>query len=65
MNKWISVYDSLPQVNREQLLFLSSGAISTGYLSKRRPNVEWFIHNQEESQFEVTRWMKLPEPPER
>jgi hypothetical protein len=58
--EWISVSKSLPQVNFEQLLFLSSGGISTGYLSKRRPVIEWFIHNEEERFFEVTHWMPLP-----
>lgn len=62
--EWISISKSLPQVNFEQLLFLSSEAISTGYMSKRRPVVEWVIHNKEERFFEVTHWMPLPSPPQ-
>lgn len=63
INKWIKVEDSLPQVNWEKLLYLSSGAISTGYLSKRRPKIEWHIQNYEESLSTVTHWMNLPEDP--
>lgn len=61
--KWISVTESLPQVNYTKLLFLSRGGISTGYLSKRRPYVKWTIHDQEEEDYEVTHWMNLPDDP--
>lgn len=63
MKRWISVNDSLPQVNWEVLLYLESRAISTGYLSRRRPKIEWTIHNEEEENFIVTHWMHLPEDP--
>ena len=64
MSEWISVSESLPQVVYTQLLLLSSGEISTGYLSKRKPKVRWTIHNEEENDVEVTHWMPIPKPPE-
>lgn len=63
MNRWINPSDGLPKVNHDVLLCLLSGAISTGYLSKRRPEKIWVIHNQEEKDSTVWLWMPLPNSP--
>lgn len=61
--KWISAEKELPKVNYDVILYLSSGAISTGYLSSRRPQVFWAIHNEEECEASVIYWMPLPKEP--
>jgi hypothetical protein len=46
------------------ILCLSDGTISTGYLAKRRPNIEWEIHDPESFHLIVKYWMPLPDAPE-
>lgn len=61
--KWFDVEKNLPQVNFTQLLFLECGSVSTGYLSRRRPEIIWEIHDERVRKSKVTHWMPVPEDP--
>lgn len=62
-HRWINVDDSLPNINHPILLCMKSGLVSTGVLSKRRPDLLWEIYDPDTSDDDsVIGWAELPVP---
>lgn len=68
MSKWISVKDKLPPVD-EKVLVIWSGQVEMAILESEQnnwqeyPNGDFQCHEDNQSGYEVTHWMELPEPP--
>ena len=77
--KWISVKDRYPEENKDVLLFgylipskwqkavgvESHSIISTGhYQFYEKENMHVFTVGRDDSNYEITHWMELPEKPE-
>lgn len=60
---WISVKEHVPNVNFTVILCLSDGSVSTGYLSRRRPEKIWYIHDPECQNQSVLWWAYIPQTP--
>jgi len=70
MNKWISIKDRLPEINSDTKLIVSE---YSHYKNKKFVSVYYYMgendwqnsfgESLDTSEYEVTHWMPLPEPP--
>jgi len=69
VSEWISVKDRLPKCGELVLIYVanlnkSKGAYALDKCRKVNGKKEWEFYNKSNADFNVTRWMPLPEPPE-
>lgn len=72
--EWISIYDQMPSLNKQVLLFTKNGCFcGNRYIDEKPRKTKWFdgdltgweVNNEAVDEDEmVTHWMPLPAPPE-